>query len=166
MTPVRRALAGGAAVALTVLGPAAAATRTLDLAAEPAVRLDGQGASDLAGWSVAAAGDVNGDGLSDILVGAPDADPGGRVGAGAAHVVFGRSTLSGGALGAAGQGFRIDGAGGADEGGAASDDSFGAAVAGAGDVNGDGRDDVIVGDPRADSNGRSGSGSAYVVFGR
>ncbi len=44
-------------------------------------------------------------------------------------------------------GFRIDGA--------AAGDQAGNSVAGAGDVNGDGRDDVIVGAPNADNNGRT-----------
>jgi len=53
-------------------------------------------------------------------------------------------------------GFRIDGA--------AEDDLSGFSVAGAGDVNGDGGADVIIGAPGADNNG-SGSGSSYVLFG-
>jgi FG-GAP repeat len=45
-------------------------------------------------------------------------------------------------------------------------DTLGNSVAGAGDVNGDGKADVLVGAPLADTNGRENSGSAYVVFGK
>jgi len=122
-------------------------------------RIDGAAAGDLAGISVAGAGDVNGDGRGDVIVGALVADNNGRSSSGSAYVVFGRtSTVSIDLAGLGSAGFRVDGAG--------ADDRAGASAAGAGDVNGDGRDDVIVGAWAADSNGRSDSGSASVVFGR
>ena len=49
--------------------------------------------------------------------------------------------------------------------GAAALDESGWSVSGAGDVNGDGSDDVIIGAPFAGNNTRSSSGSSYVVFG-
>ena len=52
-------------------------------------RLDGIDAYDYSGVSVAGAGDVNGDGIDDLIIGAPDADPGGRYAAGESYVVFG-----------------------------------------------------------------------------
>ena len=93
-----------------------------------------------------------------MVVGAPQAGNNGRTGSGSAHVVFGRretSEIDLAALG--GAGFRIDGA--------AALDNAGAAVAGAGDVNGDGRADLVVGAPQAGDNARPGSGSAHVLIG-
>lgn len=97
------------------------------------------------GEVVAAAGDVNGDGLADIVVGAPGSggsdDPDARRPApGAAYVVFGKrdaATVRLGTPGAAAS--RIAGGG---------RGSWGAAVAGVGDVNGDGLDDIALGGPR------------------
>ena len=51
--------------------------------------INGQSAGDLSGFSVASAGDVNGDGFDDLIVGARDADPTGGSGAGKSYVVFG-----------------------------------------------------------------------------
>ena len=133
-------------------------TASVDLAAlgSAGFRIDGAGAGDTAGGSVAGAGDANGDGFADLIVGA---DGGGIAAAGAAYVVFGGPNLADVGLGALGPGgYRIDGP--------AASANAGASVAGIADANGDGRDDVIVGAPYADNNGRTDSGSAYVVFGR
>ena len=123
-------------------------------------RIEGAAADDWSGLSVSGAGDVNGDGRDDLIVGAPYANLNSRTNSGGAYVVYGRAsaeTVDLATLTPA-QGFRIEGA--------AADDSAGFSVSGAGDVNGDGRDDVIVGVYLADNNGRSASGSAYVIYGR
>ncbi|BBK42512.1 hypothetical protein STVA_25320 [Allostella vacuolata] len=121
---------------------------------------------DLAGFSVSAAGDVNGDGVDDIIVGMPGAfDTGPRVDTGASYVVFGRSDWSAGSIalstigsdGPGNEGFVIRGA--------VSKDASGYSVSNAGDVNGDGVDDVIIG-TTAFNVVRAGDGAAYVVFGR
>ena len=123
-------------------------------------RLDGEAAGDTSGFSVSYAGDVNNDGLADLIIGAPNADPNVNQ-SGASYVVFGRSngfaaTLALSSLDGS-SGFRLDGA--------MAEDRSGSSVGAAGDFNGDGIDDVIVGAPLADPNGNI-SGSSYVVFGR
>ncbi len=111
-----------------------------------------------------ATGDVNADGIADLVLGAPfagrqaGAPPGGpRTEAGAAYVVFGSRSLSGEVN------IAFD-----DPDFAVSNDEtfsqFGVAVA-SGDVNGDGVDDVVVGSPQKDFAGRDGSGVVYVYYG-
>ena len=124
-------------------------------------RIDGVAAFDNSGRSVSSAGDINGDGFDDLIIGAFGADPNGNS-SGASYVVFGRgggfsSTLNLSRLNGR-NGFRIDGV-------AASDQS-GISVSSAGDINGDGVDDLIIGADSADPNGNTYSGSSYVVFGR
>ena len=105
---------------------------------------DGDFAGDAMGASVAAAGDVNGDGHADVIAGAPGNDYGGS-GTGAARVLSGRD----GAILAT---WRGDGVG----------DGFGVAVGGAGDASGDGYADVIAGIPGDDDAGAE-AGSVRVL---
>jgi len=94
---------------------------------------------------------VNRDGLADFAVGSPYADTENGDGSGSIYVFFGQSdgsTVDLGRLGATGKGYRIDGAGIAN--------GAGASVANAGDVNGDGRPDLVVGAPFADVYGEPG----------
>jgi hypothetical protein len=108
------------------------------------------------GFSVSGAGDVNGDGAGDVIAGAP--------GSGAAYVVFGHSNAT--AFGTVDLANLTSAIGGFKRFGAASGDSAGYSVCGAGDVNGDGYDDVVVGAYQFDGpNGRTDSGAAYVIFG-
>ena len=88
----------------------------------------------------------------------PFADPGGNSGAGESYLVFGKATTTAVDLENLGSGgFRIDGI---DAG-----DNSGWSVSGAGDVNGDGLADLIIGAHRADPGGDSEAGESYLVFG-
>jgi Ca2+-binding RTX toxin-like protein len=154
---------GNSGASYVVFGKASGFAASLNLSTLDGIngfKVSGEVAGDRSGVSVASAGDVNGDGYDDLIIGAYMADPNGNA-SGASYVVFGKasgfvadldpSTLDGTS------GFRLIG-------GAAGDRS-GYSVASAGDVNGDGYDDLIIGAYGADANG-SNSGASYVVFGK
>ncbi|NBB16343.1 hypothetical protein GVN21_13335 [Caulobacter sp. SLTY] len=111
------------------------------------------------GISVSSAGDVNGDGIDDLIIGASYAD-GAVSDVGAAYVVFGQTTAFIGPLDLGG----LDGTNGFKIAGVLAREQTGYSVSSAGDINGDGFGDVIVGAWRAGQSGAQ-SGSAYVVFG-
>jgi hypothetical protein len=111
--------------------------------------ITGVAASDWLGYTVGTAGDVNGDGYDDVIVGAYGNDAGGS-NAGRAYVFFG------GASPDATADLTLTGA--------AASDWFGYAVGAAGDVNGDGYGDVIVGARYNDAGGTD-AGRAYVFYG-
>lgn len=109
----------------------------------------GDRALDHFGWTLGGAGDVNKDGWPDLIVGAIDGDPGGKVGAGYARVFSGKDgkvlyTF----VGDKGQ------------------DQMGSGVDGAGDINKDGYADLIVGARFADPGGRTNAGIARVFSGK
>src|SRR5689334_15293508 len=86
----------GLVAVLLVVAPKGAGAQVIDLANAPnSVRLDGQAKNDQAGTSVANAGDVNGDGKPDFIVGVPNADSHSRHDNGSAFVVYGGSGLKG-----------------------------------------------------------------------
>jgi hypothetical protein len=110
--------------------------------------------SDLAeaafGFSVGTAGDVNGDGYSDVIIGAPFYDSG-QTDEGRAYVYHGALTGLGASPAWTAEGDQTNAV-------------FGTSVGTAGDVNGDGYSDVIVGAPYY-NNGQSEEGWAFVYYG-
>lgn len=123
--------------------------------------LIGETADDYSGRSVASAGDVNGDGIDDLIVGAPSADANGNEWVGRSYVVFGSATGLPNPFNLS----SLDGSNGFILNGEAAYDRSGYSVAGGGDVNGDGIDDLIVGTFFAHANGIDRAGRSYVVFG-
>ena len=115
----------------------------------------GAAANDELGTSVAAAGDVNGDGIADLIVGAPYSDDGGRTNSGVAYVIWGKTGAVRGNIDTSDlgdNGFIIRGR--------KVNNELGISVSAAGDVNGDGIADLIVGAPN------SLYGEAYVIWGK
>jgi hypothetical protein len=123
--------------------------------------INGQCAGDYSGRSVSAAGDVNGDGLADLIVGAYGSDPAAGSYAGRSYVVFGQTGGSGVDLSAVAAGI-----GGFVINGQCAGDFSGSSVSSAGDVNGDGLADLIVGADSSDPAAGIYAGRSYVVFGK
>jgi hypothetical protein len=107
---------------------------------------------DRFGWNVSYAGDVNGDGVADVIIGAPynDSEDGSLSDSGAAYIFYGPRK---GNYSAESADIKIYGT--------ATNDHFGWDVAGIGDVNGS-FDDVIIGAPGNTSNT---PGKAYIFHG-
>lgn len=133
--------------------PWPAIVNLFDLNGKNGFIIDGINPGDNSGVSVSGVGDLNGDGIDDIIIGANGANNN----AGQSYVVFGSkepwpslldlNTLNGK------NGFILNGI--------HSGDKSGTSVSGVGDINGDGIDDVIIGAPDANNQ----TGQSYVVFG-
>ncbi len=125
-------------------------------------RIVGVERNEESGFSVSGAGDINGDGLDDVIIGTPWAGSSGNSHVGKSYVLFGKRSRSSATFqlynSTAGDGFRIYGEGGGDR--------SGWSVSGAGDINGDGIDDLLIGAPGADQGGRADPGKTYVIFGK
>ncbi|MCW9680990.1 DUF4114 domain-containing protein [Dolichospermum planctonicum UHCC 0167] len=114
---------------------------------------------DNLGYSVSDAGDINGDGIGDLVIGSPLSDPDDKSNAGVTYLLFGSKegfdlTLNPSTLGT--KGFVINGA--------QAGDQSGRSVSNIGDINGDGVDDLAIGAPFSRINGDN-SGAAYIIFG-
>jgi FG-GAP repeat protein len=109
---------------------------------------EGESANSDFGHSVARVSDLDGDGISDLIIGAPFAAPNGLRAAGSAFVYSG-------ATGSLIHRFH----------GQAAKDQFGWAVASAGDIDGNGIDDLIIGANNATPNGKLWAGSAFAYSG-
>ncbi|MFZ5479351.1 MAG: MopE-related protein, partial [Myxococcota bacterium] len=137
-----------AGAAYLLLGSAAPTSVPLS----SAIQLTGVTAGDYAGYDVASAGDVDADGYGDLLVSAYNYD-GGGTDAGAVFLSLGSSTPSSASLSGM---VRFTGE--------AAGDQAGDSTNGAGDVDGDGYDDVLVGAWENDDNGTS-AGAVYLLLG-
>ena len=123
--------------------------------------LIGESAGDDSGAAVSGIGDINDDGIADLIVGAPFADTA-QQDAGISYVMFGGPDLNGPFSDVFLSG--LNGTNGFALLGASAEDNSGAAVGFAGDVNADGSADLVIGAPSADPNGAS-SGTSYVLYG-
>ncbi len=158
-------------------------------ASRKGIALFGEVQQDLSGWGVGLIGDLNDDGLGEILVGAPSAGTGDNEQRGRAYVIWGSTDLDNLDLSdvAAGiGGYAIDGWFGnyghpyphreiasldADPGfdasyqGGPQGEAFGFNVMSGGDVNGDGIEDMLMSAPYAPANGEIWGGRTYVLYG-
>ncbi|MBC6418292.1 MAG: FG-GAP repeat protein, partial [Prochloron sp. SP5CPC1] len=123
--------------------------------------LNGIDSSGNSGSSVSGAGDINGDGIDDLIIGTAFANPNGNQAAGSSYVVFGSNSGFNASFNLS----DLNGNNGFVLNGIDSRDNSGGSVSGAGDINGDGIDDIIIGAPGADPNGIDRAGETYVVFG-
>ncbi|MBA7564312.1 hypothetical protein ES708_05975 [subsurface metagenome] len=122
------------------------------------VRIRGESDGDFFGQSVCLA-DVNRDGYSDVVIGAPFSDPNGRINAGCAYIILGRKNFNKiiDFSGSPSNTFRILGA--------ASGGLLGESLC-SGDVNNDKYYDIIIGAPMSDAGGKHNAGEIFVIFGR
>jgi len=143
-----------AGAAYVILGSSLGTSNSIDLSTAD-YKLVGESGDDFAGYSVSSAGDLDGDGLDDVLVGAFGDDDGGSD-AGAAYVILGSSLGTSRTIDLSTADYKLLGE--------SADDYTGRCVSSAGDVDGDGLDDVLVGSYGNDEGG-SEAGAAYVILG-
>jgi hypothetical protein len=120
------------------------------LSATPAWTAESDQANAWFGWAVSTAGDVNGDGYSDVIVGAPYFNND-QVSEGRSFVYYGSASGLSAAPAWTAESDRASA-------------QFGWSVSTAGDVNGDGYSDVIIGASYF-TNGESGEGRSFVYYG-
>ncbi|MCK5629748.1 MAG: FG-GAP repeat protein, partial [Nanoarchaeota archaeon] len=139
-------------ILIFIAGTVNAANEIINLSTGADLTINGIDANDQSGMSISS-GDINGDGIWDVIIGARSADPNGES-SGETYVVFG------GVIGEINLSTDAD----LIINGIDTMDLSGNSVS-SGDINGDGKDDVIIGAYEADPNGISRAGETYVVFG-
>jgi hypothetical protein len=123
--------------------------------------INGETQFDDSGFSVASAGDIDGDGLVDLIISAAYSSANGLPTAGKTYVVWGKT--SGSAIDLSNV---ANGTGGFVINGQNQVDNSGYSVSSAGDVNGDGLPDLLIGAPNADTGAGTDAGKSYVVWGK
>lgn len=111
------------------------------------------------GYHIDGGGDVNGDGLSDFILGAPAGNENGKDRPGSAYIIFGRSAANWG------YNFVPEYSADASYEGEVDYDQLGKSVAIVGDVNNDGYDDILMGAPFNDGYATN-AGKAYLILGK
>ena len=167
-SPPGRASGGIVYVFYGVLGPVPAFPAIVDFGSFSSggdgFKIFGAAAGDALGYSVSNQGDINGDGIVDMMIGANQANALSRIGAGIVYVIYGKpvgsvfADIDLAAFNSGTDGFRILGAAGGD--------GLGEAVSNGGDINGDGVVDMMVSAPNAYGLGKANSGIVYVIYGK
>ncbi|MCK6521229.1 hypothetical protein L6R49_07280 [Myxococcota bacterium] len=152
--PNAQGLKTGSGVVYLVLGSSKRLSGTNDVATVMDIGVQGLTTDDGIGTRLAPAGDVNNDGLADILIGAPRYS---SRDTGAAYLVYGDSAVSGLASVSSFTRWEVTSS--------STNDYVGSAVGGVGDTNGDGFDDFVIGAVGYDYSSRSGSGGLFLFLG-
>jgi hypothetical protein len=153
---------GSRGMAHVVFGKSDAAPQDVRERGDWGFLIQGPKGGSMFGEAVAGAGDVNGDGLADVIIGSPSLCCSWR----SAYVVFGKKGSATVTIKRKLKGPRRVGRFGFEIRGAQYEDDAGARVAGAGDVDGDGLDDLLVGAPMVSVGARTRTGAAYVIRGQ
>ncbi len=143
-------------VAISSIGTVYSLTMDTDLLSVADSSFWGENINDLAGIAVAPAGDVNGDGYDDFLIGAQQNDDGGE-NAGKTYLIFGRASGWAADTNLSNADASFIGENGADY--------SGNSLAPAGDVNADGYDDFLIGVYQNDDGGTE-AGQTYLILGK
>jgi von Willebrand factor type D domain/Bacterial Ig domain/FG-GAP repeat/Calx-beta domain/RTX calcium-binding nonapeptide repeat (4 copies) len=122
--------------------------------------LNGTEAGNFSGVAVSKTGDINGDKIDDIIVGSFGADPNNVNAAGKSQVIFGNQKFP-----ASVNLSQLNGQNGFTLNGTDAEGFSGGTVSSAGDINGDGIKDFIIGAFGATVNGQNNAGKTYIVFG-